>query len=77
MTSTSISQIGLQGLLDSQQRAQDAASRIVQAGTTGGSTQDIVEAVVDLKSAELEAKAAARVIETANRTVGSLIDVLA
>ena len=77
VTTTPIGQSGLQGLRDSQARAQDAASRIVRAGTEGGSTEDIASAVVDLESAELEAKASAKVIETENRTTGSLIDVLA
>jgi hypothetical protein len=78
MATTPIGQAGLQGLRNSLDRAQDAANRIVKATTTSdGSLQDVTEAVVDLKSAELGAKASARVVETANRTTGSLIDILA
>jgi hypothetical protein len=76
MATSPIGQAGLQGLRDSMERAQDAASRIVQATTQGGSVADIAEAVVDLKAAELGAAASAKVIETANRTTGTLIDIL-
>lgn len=77
MATTPIGQAGLQGLRNSLDRAQDAANRIVQATTEGGgSVAEVAEAVVDLKSAELGAAASAKVVETANRTAGTLIDIL-
>ena len=76
MASNSIA--GLQGLRNSIELAQDASSRIARSTTTaGGSLQDVAEAAVNLKSAELGAKASARVIEADARTTGSLIDILA
>jgi len=72
-----IGSAGLQGLRDNLGRAQDAANRIVKATTDGGSTEDIAEAVVDLKSAELGAKASAKALEAENRTTGTIIDILA
>ena len=77
MATTPIGQAGLQGLRENLGRAQDAANRIVRATTEGGSTEDIAEAVVDLKTAELGAKASAKAIEAENRTTGTLIDILA
>jgi hypothetical protein len=77
MATTPIGQAGLQGLRNSLELAQDAANRIVQATAEGGgSVADVAEAVVDLKAAELAATASARVLETANRTAGTLIDIL-
>jgi hypothetical protein len=77
MASNPISQAGVQGLRDSLSRAADAAARISQASSTATSPADIAEAAVDLQAAELQAKASAKVIETAERTLGSLIDILA
>jgi hypothetical protein len=77
MASNPISQAGVQGLRDSLSRAADAAARISEASSTTTSPADIAEAAVDLEAAELQAKASAKVIETAERTLGSLIDILA
>ena len=76
MATGSIGQIGLQGVLDGIARAQDASSRIVSSGT-GGNLDQIVQGIVDLKQAELQVKASARVIEADAQTHGTLIDVLA
>jgi hypothetical protein len=76
MSTLPIAQAGIQGLRDNLDRAQSAANRIVQSTVNGGPVEDISEAVVELKSAELGAKASAEVIEAANRTAGTLIDIL-
>lgn len=75
MSIESVSQAGLRGLQDSMARAQDAANRIAQGGTS--SVQQVTDAVVDLKQAELDAAVSARVVEAGERMVGTLIDVLA
>jgi hypothetical protein len=77
MASNPIFQTGVNGLRDSLLRADDAAARIRDATTKPASPADIAEAVVDLEAAELQAKASAKVVETAARTLGSVIDILA
>jgi hypothetical protein len=72
----SVAQAGLRGLQEGLLRAEEAAGRIARGGS-GGSATDIAAAALDLGQAELQAKASARVVETAERVVGSLIDVLA
>ena len=67
---------GLQGVREGLQRANDAATRIAGSGATGD-LESITEAVVDLRAAELQVKASAKVIDTAGQTLGTLIDVLA
>lgn len=67
---------GVQGVLRANELAADASSRIAQAGTTNPD-QDLVTPVVDLLRAERLAEASARVIETEQRTLGSLLDVKA
>ena len=74
MASSPVSQAGLQGLSAAFARAQDAANRIA---VPADSPESLVEALVDLKSAEQEAAASARALEAGERTLGTLIDVLA
>lgn len=76
MATSPVSQTGFQGLREGLFRVQEAATRIVQSSGSGD-IDALTEALVDLKSAELQAKASAKVIESANETVGTLIDVLA
>lgn len=66
---------GVQGVQRANELAVDAASRIAQAATNP--EQDLVEPVVDLLRAERQAEASARVIETEQRTLGSLLDIRA
>lgn len=67
---------GVQGLQRATQRADEASFKIAQAGTTKPE-QDVVEPLVELKQAELQASASAKVVETADRVLGSLLDVKA
>ncbi len=67
---------GVQGLQRATQRADEAAFKIAQAGTTKPE-QDVVEPLVELKQSELQASASAKVIETENRVLGSLLDIRA
>jgi len=74
VSSNSIGQVGLQGLRDSLERAQAAATRVASAG---GDPAQLTEAIVDLQAAKLQAGAAAKVVRAADDTLGTLLDVLA
>ena len=72
--------IGLQGFQDAQSRlteaAQDIASQSVTDSTTDSvNTQDLTKSLVDLKVAELDAKANANVIKTASDVLGTILDI--
>lgn len=74
-------QSGIEGFQRATQRAAEASQQIAQAGTTatenGLPEQDLVKPVVELKQAEQQAAASAKVIETENRVLGSLLDIRA
>ena len=76
MATSPIGQVGLQGVHDGLARAQGAASRIVESGIAGN-LDEVVAAVVDLKAAELQVAASAKIIQTDADTRGRLIDILA
>jgi hypothetical protein len=67
---------GLQGVRDGLLRANDAATRIAGSGASGD-LESITEAAIDLRAAELQVKASARVVDAAGQTLGTIIDVLA
>ncbi|HFB66174.1 MAG TPA: flagellar biosynthesis protein FlgE [Aeromonadales bacterium] len=78
MAVSGTSSSGFQAFQSAQQRVADAADRIAKNGTTENSSlNDLASAVVDLKQGELQAQAAAKVIETENKTIGSLLDIKA
>lgn len=71
---------GLQGFQSAQNRvsqaAQDIASQsLTDASVEGINTNDIVNSLVDLKVAEVDAQANAKVIETASDVLGTLLDI--
>ncbi len=71
---------GVQGVLRATELAADAATRIAQAGTAESpeaQARDLVQPAVDLIRAEAQAAAAAKVIETEEKTLGSLLDIRA
>ncbi|OEY65231.1 flagellar biosynthesis protein FlgE [Marinobacter sp. X15-166B] len=73
--------VGLQGLQNSVQGMESAARRIAHAGSAGpeGATRQpggLLEPVMDLKLYERHAEASARVIRTADETLGSLLDIM-
>jgi len=76
MNVNSVTQSGVQGLRDSMQRADDAATRIAGSSAAGEAGQ-LTEALVDLRLAEQQAAVSARLIAAGDKTVGSLIDLLA
>ena len=70
-----ISSNGVQGISDAFARAQDASSRILEAGTSG-SLDQMAAAIVELKAAEMQVAASAKVVEAENEMRGRLIDIL-
>jgi len=76
MAVNSVTQSGVQGLRDSMQRADSAATRIAASSAAGQGGQ-LTEALVDLNVAEQQAAVSARLIAAGDKTVGSLIDLLA
>ena len=74
--------IGLQGFQDAQSRINQAAQEIASQSVTDSTkdsinTQDLTSSLVDLKVAEHDAKANAKVIQTASDVLGTLLDVTA
>jgi len=72
--------IGLQGFQAAQTRANEAAQNIASQSVTDASTESIntnelVTSLVDLKAAEIDAQANAKVIETASDVLGTLLDI--
>jgi hypothetical protein len=76
MAVNSILSTGVQGVQAGMQRANRAAGEIARAGTSeeGG---DLATPIIDLKLSELQVKASAAVIKTADEVVGTLIDIKA
>ncbi|WP_460753070.1 hypothetical protein [Marinomonas epiphytica] len=65
------------GLQNSQDKLTQASQNIAHSQQESPNNIPLEDSLVSLKSAELEAKASTRVIETANSTLGSLIDIKA
>ena len=72
--------MGVQGFQEAQSRMADAAAEIASSSVTDSTqssdyTQDLTTSLVDLKVAELDAKANANVIKTASDVLGTLLDI--
>lgn len=65
---------GVTGVLAAQQLAGSASARIAQVSNPN-SNQDLVQPLVDLKRAEIATAANAKVISTADKTIGALLDI--
>ncbi|MBT8448273.1 MAG: hypothetical protein KJO69_01200 [Gammaproteobacteria bacterium] len=65
---------GIQAFMAAQQKLNVSAEKIAGATLSEGAGA-VVEPLIDLRIAEQQAKAAARVIETENATIGSLLDI--
>lgn len=76
VSSSSVLATGVQGVQAGQARANDAAGKIARFGTTE-QDGDLATPLVDLKRSELQVKASAAVIKTADQMVGTLIDIKA
>lgn len=71
---------GLQGFQEAQSRISEAAQNIASQQVTDATkdsveTKDLTESLVDLKSAENDAKANANVVKTASDVLGTIIDI--
>ena len=76
MAINSISLTGMSALRDSVVRAQDAATKVAQAGEPDDQTT-LVESLLELQQARQDARLAARVVDAGDSMVGTLIDTLA
>ena len=71
---------GVQGFQDATTRANKAASEIASQTVTNSAEEsinqnDLTTSLVDLKVAELDAKANVKVIQTASDLLGTLLDI--
>lgn len=76
VSSSNVLATGLQGLQGGVARANDAAGKIARAGTTDPDG-DLTTPLVQLKSSELQVKASAAVVKSADDMIGTLIDIKA
>lgn len=76
VSSSSVLGTGIQGVQAGMARANDAAGKIARFGTTEQDT-DLATPIVDLKTSELQVKASAAVVKTADDMIGTLIDIKA
>ncbi len=80
---SSVLGIGLQGLQNSAQSIQQSANDIAQTGTLqasregGGSTQDLVEPLINMKIEQNIFDASANVIKVGDAMIGSILDIKA
>jgi hypothetical protein len=59
------------------QRIVDATTRTEQENRVNAPEEDVVQPIVDLKRAEIAAKANAKSIEVGSKTLGALLDIRA
>ncbi|HCW91149.1 MAG TPA: flagellar biosynthesis protein FlgE [Marinobacter sp.] len=72
--------IGIQGIQDGIAGMESAARKIARGGIDGprgtaGSTQDLIEPMVDLQLYKRSVQASAQVVKAADETLGSLLDI--
>ncbi|PJG58786.1 flagellar basal body rod C-terminal domain-containing protein [Aeromonas cavernicola] len=66
---------GVQGFQRAENMADSASNQIAQLGTSNGSKVQVTDELVNLKVAEIQSGAAAKVIQTAGDMMGTLIDI--
>jgi hypothetical protein len=76
VSSSSVLATGVQGVQTGIASANEAAGKIARFGTTE-QDGDIVTPMIDLKRSELQVKASAAVIKSADEMIGTLIDIKA
>lgn len=82
MQINSLLNTGIQGFKDATARASQAAQEIASQNINDSTVDsidqnDLVSSLVDLKVAEMDAKANAKVIQTASDLLGAILDVKA
>ncbi|MBV1914071.1 MAG: hypothetical protein KUG72_01720 [Pseudomonadales bacterium] len=70
--------IGISGIQAGIAHAERASSQIASAEQLqeGGNSTSLVESLVELKSAQNEVKASAKVVEAASKNQGTIIDIM-
>jgi len=76
MSISGVLQTGVQGIQSGIQGMERAASEIAQVSTNSG-VNDVIEPVMDLKLYELSVEASAKVVQTADELLGTLLDTMA
>ncbi|MEN9583392.1 MULTISPECIES: hypothetical protein [Aeromonas] len=66
---------GVQGFQRAEQIADQASSQIARLNTPSGDQVQLPDELVNLKVAEIQAGASAKVIQTASDVMGTLIDI--
>ena len=66
---------GIQTFLQAQQRIADSAQRIASVPISEAGPQSLVEPLIDLRVAEQQALAGAKIIEVERNTIGTLLDI--
>ena len=67
--------LGIQSFLNATQRVEESAVQIAKS-STGDTSVNLTNALVDLKVAEREAGVAAKIIEVENAQVGTIMDLI-
>lgn len=68
---------GIQSFLQAQQRLANSAEQIASASVFEDGPQSLIEPLVDLRVAEQQALASAKIIEVESNIIGSLLDIKA
>ena len=76
MSISGVLQTGVQGIQSGIQGMERAAGEIAQVSTSSG-VNDMIEPVMDLKLYELSVEASAKVVQTADELLGTLLDTMA
>lgn len=66
---------GLQGVQRGFSTVNQAADKIAKVDSSSDPSGDLTESAVSLQQGKLQVQASAKVLETADRTIGSLIDI--
>lgn len=78
MNIDSVAALGLLGMQNGMQGARAAAAEIASAEQAAASSPtDVAASLIALKTAELQIAVSAKVVDSANATIGALLDVLA
>ena len=66
---------GLQGVQKGFSMVNQAADKIAKVGDSSDPSGDLTESAVSLQQGKIQVQASAKVLETADKTIGSLIDI--
>ncbi|PIE40630.1 MAG: flagellar biosynthesis protein FlgE [Gammaproteobacteria bacterium] len=66
---------GLYGIQKGYSTMNQAADKIAKAGSSLDPSADLTESAVALQQSKIQVQASAKVLETADKTIGSLIDI--